>query len=61
MGLRNATTRRLAIPDLTSTVRTSTRTGLASESSLAGGSNRRPLRRVAAVVAMLAGALVGEC
>jgi uncharacterized membrane protein YoaK (UPF0700 family) len=59
MGMQNATVRRLAIPDLTTTVLTQTLTGLAADSSLAGGSNPRSVRRIAAVVAMLAGALAG--
>jgi uncharacterized membrane protein YoaK (UPF0700 family) len=59
MGIQNATARRLAIPDLTTTVLTQTLTGLAAESPLAGGANTRPMRRIAAVVAMLGGALVG--
>jgi uncharacterized membrane protein YoaK (UPF0700 family) len=59
MGMQNATVRRLAIPDPTTTVLTPTLTGLAAESSFAGGSNPRSVRRIAAVVAMLAGALVG--
>ena len=59
MGIQNATARRLAIPDLTTTVLTQTLTGLAADSSFAGGSNPRPVRRIAAAVAMLVGALVG--
>jgi uncharacterized membrane protein YoaK (UPF0700 family) len=59
MGIQNATARRLAIPDLTTTVLTQTLTGLAAESPLAGGANPRPIRRIAAVLAMLGGALVG--
>jgi uncharacterized membrane protein YoaK (UPF0700 family) len=59
MGLQNATARRLAVPDLTTTVLTLTLTGLAADSRWAGGSNPRPLMRVAAVVFMFAGALVG--
>lgn len=59
MGLRNATVRRLAIPDLTTTVLTLTLTALAAESSLAGGSNPRLGRRVASVLTMFAGAAVG--
>jgi uncharacterized membrane protein YoaK (UPF0700 family) len=59
MGIQNATARRLAIPDLTTTVLTQTLTGLASDSSFAGGSNPRPVRRIAAAMAMLSGALVG--
>jgi uncharacterized membrane protein YoaK (UPF0700 family) len=59
MGLQNATVRGLAIPDLTTTVLTQTLTGLAADSSFGGGSNPRPVRRITAVVAMLAGALLG--
>lgn len=59
MGVRNATTRRLAVPDLTTTVLTLTLTGLAAESRLVGGSGKGTVRRVAAVVTMLLGALVG--
>jgi len=59
MGIRNATVRTLAVPDLTTTVLTLTLTGLAAESPLFGGSGRGSARRGAAVVAMLAGALIG--
>jgi uncharacterized membrane protein YoaK (UPF0700 family)/predicted GNAT family acetyltransferase len=59
MGVRNATVRRLAVPDLTTTVLTMTLTGLAADSSLAGGANRGAGRRTAAVAAMLAGATAG--
>ncbi len=59
MGVRNATIRRLAVPDLTTTVLTMTLTGLAADSSLAGGDNRGAARRTAAVAAMLAGAVAG--
>jgi uncharacterized membrane protein YoaK (UPF0700 family) len=59
MGVRNATVRRLAVPDLTTTVLTMTLTGLAAESPVAGGSGKGSTRRIAAVVAMLTGAVVG--
>jgi len=59
MGMRNAIVRKLAVPDLTTTVLTLTITGLASESRLAGGDNPRWQRRLAAIVAMLAGATAG--
>lgn len=59
MGLRNATVRRLGATDLTTTVLTLTLTGLAADSSLAGGTNPRPARRVGSVVAMFSGALLG--
>lgn len=59
MGLRNATVRRLAIPDMTTTVLTLTLTGLAADSSPAGGDNPRLGRRVASVLLMFGGALLG--
>jgi uncharacterized membrane protein YoaK (UPF0700 family) len=59
MGVRNATVRRLAVPDLTTTVLTMTLTGLAADSRPAGGSGKGSARRTAAVVAMLTGAVVG--
>ena len=59
MGVRNATIRRLAVPDLTTTVLTMTLTGLAADSSLAGGTNPAAGRRTSAVAAMLAGAVTG--
>jgi uncharacterized membrane protein YoaK (UPF0700 family) len=59
MGLRNATLRRLAVPDMTTTVLTRTLTGLAAESSLAGGVNPRMRRRIAAVLLIFAGAAFG--
>jgi uncharacterized membrane protein YoaK (UPF0700 family) len=59
MGVRNAVVRRIAVPDLTTTVLTMTLTGLAAESPPAGGSGKGSFRRLAAVLAMLAGALCG--
>jgi uncharacterized membrane protein YoaK (UPF0700 family) len=59
MGVQNATARRLAVPDATTTVLTLTLTGLAADSTWAGGTNPRPWRRVASVLMMFAGALVG--
>jgi uncharacterized membrane protein YoaK (UPF0700 family) len=60
MGMRNAAVRKLAVPDLTTTVLTLTIMGLAADSSLARGTNPRLQRRIAAVVAMFAGAAVGS-
>ena len=51
MGLRNSVVRKLAIPDLTTTVLTLTIAGLAADSSLAGGDNPRWQRRGAAILA----------
>jgi uncharacterized membrane protein YoaK (UPF0700 family) len=59
MGVRNSTIRRLSVPDITTTVLTMTLTGLAADSSLAGGSNPKVARRASAVVAMLVGAVCG--
>jgi uncharacterized membrane protein YoaK (UPF0700 family) len=59
MGVRNSTIRRLAVPDVTTTVLTMTLTGLAADSSLAGGTNPKVGRRTAAVAAMLVGAFTG--
>jgi uncharacterized membrane protein YoaK (UPF0700 family) len=59
MGIRNATVRRVAVPDLTTTVLTMTLTGLAADSPLAGGTGAGSVRRVSAVVTMLLGALGG--
>jgi uncharacterized membrane protein YoaK (UPF0700 family) len=59
MGVRNATVRRIGVPDMTTTVLTMTLTGFAAESPVAGGSGAGSTRRVAAVLTMLAGALAG--
>ena len=57
MGVRNATVRKLAVPDLTTTVMTLTLTGLVADP--AGGAPRNSRRRIGAVVALLLGALFG--
>ena len=59
MGFRNATVRRVGMPDLTTTVLTLTITGLAADSSLAGGTNPRWQRRIASILLMFAGAAAG--
>lgn len=59
MGFRNATIRQLKVPDLTTTVLTLTVTGIAADSSMAGGANPNLARRIAAVMAIFAGAAVG--
>ena len=59
MGVRNATVRRIAVPDMTTTVLTMTLTGLAADSSLAGGANKAAARRTSAVAAMFIGAFAG--
>ena len=57
LGLQNAVARRLAVPDLTTTVLTMTLTGIAAD--LRRGNLRVALRRTIAVTAMLVGALIG--
>ncbi|MBW8817477.1 MAG: DUF1275 domain-containing protein [Streptomyces sp.] len=59
MGLRNATVRKLGVPDLTTTVLTMTLTGLAADSRAGGGPGTRSPRRTASVIAMVAGATLG--
>jgi len=59
MGLQNAVVRSLAVPDITTTVVTQTITGIAADLPLVGGNNTRIRRRIATVVIMFAGALMG--
>lgn len=59
MGTRNAAVRKLAIPDLTTTVLTLTITGIGADSSLAKGNNPRLARRLGAIAAMFLGAALG--
>ena len=59
MGIRNATVRKMAIPDLTTTVLTLTITGLAADSRFAGGTSPRWGRRLLAVLLMFIGAAIG--
>ncbi len=59
MGMQNATARRLAVPDLTTTVLTLTITGFAADTTNAGGAGSSNGRRLVSVVSMMLGALVG--
>ncbi|WP_100348624.1 YoaK family protein [Luteimicrobium subarcticum] len=59
MGLQAAVARRLAVKDVTTVVVTSTLTGLAADSQLAGGDGQHWPRRLLAVVLILLGACVG--
>jgi uncharacterized membrane protein YoaK (UPF0700 family) len=59
LGAQNATARKLAVPDLTTTVLTMTITGFAADSRLAGATGAHAARRLISIAAMLAGALVG--
>jgi len=58
-GMQNGTARKLAVPDLTTTVLTQTIAGAAHESRLAGGPGSKIGRRGLSVVAMFGGALIG--
>lgn len=59
MGMQAAAARRLAVTDVSTVVITSTLVSLAADSRLAGGTMTRQLRRLGAVLAMLAGACAG--
>jgi uncharacterized membrane protein YoaK (UPF0700 family) len=59
MGMQNASARKLAVPDLTTTVLTLTVTGISADSALAGGRGSKAGRRLISVAAMLVGALSG--
>ncbi|MBO3083171.1 DUF1275 domain-containing protein [Cellulomonas sp. zg-ZUI188] len=59
MGLQAASARRLAVKDVTTVVVTSTLTGLAADSRLAGGAGDGWARRSLAVLLILVGAAVG--
>jgi uncharacterized membrane protein YoaK (UPF0700 family) len=59
MGIQNAAARKLAIPDLTTTVLTLTITGIAADATLVGGEGSRAGRRLVSVATMLAGAVIG--
>jgi uncharacterized membrane protein YoaK (UPF0700 family) len=59
MGIQNATARRLAVTDLTTTILTTTLTGVAADAALAGGDGSKLGRRALSIAAMLLGALIG--
>lgn len=59
MGVRSAIVRHMDVPDLSTVVLTRTLSALASESLLSGGSGKGSTRRLAAAVAMFAGAVAG--
>ncbi|WP_442811128.1 YoaK family protein [Streptomyces sp. NBC_01217] len=59
LGVQNAVSRALAVPDLTTTVLTLTITGVLSDSRFAGGGGSKAGRRVLSAAAMMAGAFVG--
>jgi uncharacterized membrane protein YoaK (UPF0700 family) len=59
LGVRYTAVRRMGVPDMTTSVLTTTLTGLASDSSFAGGANDNVFQRSTSVVCMFVGALVG--
>jgi uncharacterized membrane protein YoaK (UPF0700 family) len=59
LGTQNAAVRKLAVPDLTTTVLTLTITGIFADGRLAGGTSSRVGRRLLSVLAVLFGALAG--
>ncbi len=59
MGIQNAAARKLAVPDLTTTVLTMTITGISADGPIAGRSGARAGRRGLSLVAMFLGAVVG--
>jgi uncharacterized membrane protein YoaK (UPF0700 family) len=59
MGVQNSSVRRLAVPDLTTTVLTLTVTGIGADSALGGGKGSKSGRRLVSVAAMFIGALIG--
>ncbi|MFI6580214.1 YoaK family protein [Embleya sp. NPDC050493] len=59
MGLQNAVARRLAVPDLTTTVLSQTLTGLAADVRLFGGPGSHAGRRLLSAFAMALGAFSG--
>ena len=58
-GVQNASIRKLAVPDLTTTVLTMTVTGIGADSALGGGKGSKSGRRLVAIAAMFVGALFG--
>jgi len=59
MGMQAATARHLSVKDVTTVVVTSTITGLAADSRLAGGHGTNSGRRIAAIALICAGAAAG--
>ena len=60
MGIQAATAKKLKVAEITTVVVTSTITGLAADSRLAGGSGVHWIRRALAIVLILLGALTGS-
>ncbi|XTR51740.1 DUF1275 family protein [Pseudarthrobacter sp. So.54] len=60
MGIQAATAKKLKVAEITTVVVTSTITGLAADSRLAGGTGVHWVRRALAIVLILLGALAGS-
>jgi uncharacterized membrane protein YoaK (UPF0700 family) len=59
MGIRNAAVRHIGVPDMSTTVLTTTLTGLAALSPLAGGTNPHARLGVTSALSLFGGALAG--
>jgi uncharacterized membrane protein YoaK (UPF0700 family) len=59
MGVQNAVARKIAVPDLTTTVLTLTIAGMSADARVTGGPGARVGRRLLAVLTMVVGALAG--
>jgi uncharacterized membrane protein YoaK (UPF0700 family) len=59
MGVQNAAARKLAVPDLTTTVLTLTIVGIGADSRIAKGSGSKAGRRLVSISSMFLGALMG--
>ncbi|HEY4964150.1 MAG TPA: YoaK family protein [Candidatus Saccharimonadales bacterium] len=59
MGIQNAAVRKIAVPDMTTTVLTMTLTDIAADVRRSGWHSAQLLRRIVTVLAMLIGALIG--
>jgi uncharacterized membrane protein YoaK (UPF0700 family) len=59
MGMQNAVARKIAVPDLTTTVLTLTIAGMSADARVTGGPGARVGRRLLAVLTMVVGALAG--
>jgi uncharacterized membrane protein YoaK (UPF0700 family) len=59
MGVQNAASRKLAVPDFTTTVLTLTLTGIGADSPLAGGGGSKTTRRMLSVATLFLGAFAG--
>jgi uncharacterized membrane protein YoaK (UPF0700 family) len=59
MGVQNSRARKLAVPDLTTTVLTLTTTAMFADSRAVGGPGSKMGRRLVSIISMFFGALVG--